>query len=142
MERLKERKGTFKSLMHTQHHIYVVDHIFQSHLTGTSHSYTKRYTDEVPDFIDLQVMQNEMDEWYVEYINTLTEAELLAEIDFKYVVSGNKGIMSRNDILHHLVTHNSYHNGHIRDMMYHLPFETDPLTTDYNVFLESRRISS
>ncbi|NRA21523.1 MAG: damage-inducible protein DinB [Oceanospirillaceae bacterium] len=134
-ELLKERQGTFKSILQTQNHIYVVDHIFQSHLTSVSHPYSKRYTDEVPTLSDLQKSQREIDEWYIEYTNILTEEELLCEINFNYVVSGKKDTMSRNDILHHLVTHNCYHNGHLRDMMYHLPFETDPLTTDYNVFL-------
>lgn len=137
-ELFKERQGTFKNILQTQHHIFVVDHIFQSHLTAARHSYSKRYTDEVPNLHQLQAQQTEIDKWYIEFINTLSEEELVGEIDFNYVVSGKADKMSRNDILHHLVTHNCYHNGHIRDMMYQLPFATDPLTTDYSVFLNSR----
>ena len=79
-ELLKERQGTFKSILQTQNHIYVVYHIFQSHLTSVSHPYSKRYTDEVPTLSDLQKSQREIDEWYIEYTNILTEEELLCEI--------------------------------------------------------------
>jgi uncharacterized damage-inducible protein DinB len=135
-ELLQERKGTFKSLIHTQNHIYVVDHIFKSHLTSVNHPYVKRYTDKTPPLNELREMQLDIDKWFIEYTNSLSEKELLNEISFNYVVSGEKDSMSRSDIVHHLVTHNSYHNGHLRDMMYHLSCVTGPLTTDYSVFLK------
>ena len=128
----RERQTTFKSMVHTLNHVYVVDDIFRAHLEGRPHGYTARNTEVPPPIQALWQACQEMDLWYVELADRLSETELAETISFEFV-GGGLGAMTRQDILLHLVNHATYHRGFVSDMMYQVP--AVPPANDLPVFL-------
>jgi uncharacterized damage-inducible protein DinB len=136
-EATKQRQTRFGNMVHTLNHVYVIDDVFRSHLLGTSHGYTARNTQAEPTLADLWKAQVEMDGWYIEYA-AKTSNEVLAEnVDFQFV-DGGRGIMSRTQIILHVVNHGTYHRGFVGDLMYQVP-ATSP-ANDLTVFLRDNNI--
>jgi uncharacterized damage-inducible protein DinB len=49
------------------------------------------------------------------------------------LIGGNPGVMTRGEILLHVVNHTSYHRGFVADLFYQVP--SRPPATDLPVFL-------
>jgi uncharacterized damage-inducible protein DinB len=131
-EAAKPRQSVFRSLLHTLNHVYVIDRIFQAHLEGRKHGYAARNTETHPPLAELWRAQQEIDGWYVAYSERLTDATLQERIAFEFVGGGN-GLMTRGEILLHVVNHTTYHRGFVADFFYQVPAR--PPTTDLTVFL-------
>ena len=136
-EALRPRPGAFKNMVHTLNHLYVIDHIFQSHLEGQSHGYTARNTANHPPLAELWRKQQAMDAWYVERFDALPDAELGVVVRFTFV-GGGEGAMTRGEILSHVVNHGTYHRGNVASAIYAVPGKRPP-TTDLPVFLRDFR---
>ena len=91
-------------------HVYVVDRIFAAHLTGASHSYAATNTPETPQLEQLRSAVAESDAWYVRYIQSLAPTALGGVIDFTFT-DGDRGRMTREEMLVHVSTHGAYHRG-------------------------------
>jgi uncharacterized damage-inducible protein DinB len=52
------------------------------------------------------------DRWYLDYLETVTP-ELLSEAVPFLFTDGDKGCMSREEMLAHVVTHGGYHRGEV-----------------------------
>jgi uncharacterized damage-inducible protein DinB len=100
-----------------------------------SHGLTTRNPEQCPSFDELDYMQREMDAWFVSYADGLAASAMDEAVEFTFI-GGGAGVMSRAEILMHVVNHTTYHRGHIADMMY--ATEVPPPTTDLPVFLRSR----
>ncbi|MBL4639833.1 MAG: DinB family protein [Kordiimonadaceae bacterium] len=131
-ESLKIRQTRFGSMVNTLNHVYVVDDIFRAHLLGQTHSYTARNTDTHPPVTVLWAKVQKMDDWYVAYTESLTDAALAEGVTFEFV-GGGDGAMTRNEILQHIVNHGNYHRGFVGDMLYQA--NVTPPATDLPVFL-------
>jgi uncharacterized damage-inducible protein DinB len=131
-EATKPRQTLFKNIVHTLNHNYVIDCIFRAHLEGREHGYTARNTVEPPSLDELQSAQRDIDAWYVDWSDAVTDAALDEKISFTFV-GGGAGLMTREQILMHLVNHTSYHRGFAADLFYQIPAK--PPTTDLTVFL-------
>lgn len=126
------RVTLFGSMVNTLNHSMVIDKIWQAHLQGRAHGFTKRITDSVPALADLRSAQAELDAWYVQYadgLDPVTEAQV---VNFEFVDGGN-GAMTRGDILLHIVNHKTYHRGVVADMLYQAG--SKPPVMDLPVFL-------
>lgn len=135
VELTKVRKTNFKTIIHTLNHIYVVEDIFKAHLCGGQHSYTSRNTVDVPPINQLWQLVQEMNEWYSDHLQKLSEDELDEIIEFEFV-GGGVGKMSREDIFLHVVNHATYHRGFVSDLMYQIPVKMP--ANDLPVFLRDR----
>jgi uncharacterized damage-inducible protein DinB len=91
-------------------HIYVVDRIFAAHLSGTTHSYTAANTPETPTLEELRSAVAQSDRWYVEYAADVTPRQLAEEIAFAFT-DGDRGRMTREEMLMHITAHGAYHRG-------------------------------
>jgi uncharacterized damage-inducible protein DinB len=131
-EAIKPRQSIFKSMVHTLNHNYVIDRIFQAHLEGREHGYTARNTPDHPPLSELWRAQQEIDAWYIAWSDALTDAALAETVHFIFV-GGGEGVMTRGEILLHVVNHTSYHRGFVAQMFYEVPAR--PPTTDLPVFL-------
>lgn len=131
-EIVKERQALFGSIAHTFNHIVVVQKIFQAHLEGKTHPYTARNTETSPPFADVMTQLNAMDQYYVELAEELSEKALGEVINFTFV-GGGEGVMTRLEILLHLVNHATYHRGFISDMLFQIPHKA--AANDLPVFL-------
>jgi uncharacterized damage-inducible protein DinB len=131
-EATKPRHSLFKNFVHTLNHNYVIDLIFQAHLEGREHGFTARNTEEYPPLDELWQAQRAVDEWYVVWSDGITDVELDEKIRFTFV-GGGHGVMTRAEMLLHVVNHTTYHRGFVADLFYQVPAK--PPTTDLPVFL-------
>ena len=131
-EAVKERKSLFKNMVHTLNHNYVIDTIWQAHLEGRAHGYSARNTADYPPLADLWAKQQALDRWYIAWGDCLTAAAVDEPVTFT-LIGGNAGVMTRFEILQHVVNHTSYHRGFVCDMFFEVPAR--PPTMDLPVFL-------
>ena len=131
-EATRPRKSVFKNMVHTLNHNYVIDRIFQAHLEGRPHGYSARNTESHPPLPELRAAQRNLDRWYIDAYDAMDEARLNEKVSFTFV-GGGKGVMTRAEILQHLVNHTTYHRGAVAQMMYDA--SARPPTTDLTVYL-------
>jgi uncharacterized damage-inducible protein DinB len=62
----------------------------------------------------------------------MTDAALEQKVNFTFV-GGGQGVMTRGEILLHVVNHTTYHRGFVADLFYQIP--ALPPITDLPVFL-------
>ena len=133
-ELLAPRPIVFGSLIRTLHHSYAMDFVWQCHLLGRPHRLTTRNPLQHPPIQELVASQRRIDAWYLDYAASLPAHRLGETVDFEFI-GGGRGAMSREDILLHVVNHNTYHRGHVADMLY--PLGIFPPATDLPVFLRA-----
>jgi uncharacterized damage-inducible protein DinB len=131
-EAAKERASLFKNIVHTLNHNYVIDRIWQAHLEGRAHGYTARNTPDHPPLAELWTRQQEIDDWYIVWSDRLTDHTLGEPVSFT-LIGGNAGVMTRGQILLHIINHTTYHRGFVADLFYQVPAR--PPTTDLPVYL-------
>ena len=125
-EALKPRTSLFRNMVHTLNHIYVIDRIWQAHLEGREHGYEARNTKDHPPQAELRRLQQEVDQWYVDWSNAQTDASLAETVNYT-LIGGNRGAMTRGEILLHVVMHTNYHRGFVVDMMFQVTGHRAPL---------------
>jgi len=135
-EAAKSRKTRFGNMVHTLNHVYVIDCIFQAHLQGRPHHFTARNTPTHPPLAELAQAVKAADRWYIDYVGTLSGKTLSERIRFQFI-GGGEGVMSREDMVLHVVNHATYHRGMVAEMMYEVP--ASPPVTDLTVFLRDVR---
>lgn len=139
LELTAPRPIVFGSLIRTLNHSYAMDFVWQSHLLGKAHGLTTRNPEKHPEMQELAAAQREMDNWYVNYADSISDSELGEIVEFEFI-GGGRGAMSRRDILLHVVNHTTYHRGHAADILYHL--NIFPPTTDLPVFLREQSVAT
>ena len=132
-EATKPRATLFKNMVHTLNHNYVIDLIWQAHLEGRDHGFTARNTPDHPPLEELHAKQQAIDDWYIAWSDAQSEATLAQAVHFT-LIGGNRGVMTRGEILLHIVNHTTYHRGFVADLMYQVPGARPP-TTDLPVYL-------
>jgi uncharacterized damage-inducible protein DinB len=131
-EATRERQTLFRNMVHTLNHNYIIDLIWQAHLEQREHGFAARNTKEHPPLDELRQQQQVIDDWYVLLSDTLTDSELQENIDFT-LIGGNRGTMTRGEILLHIYNHTTSHRGFVADMFYQVPAQ--PPFTDLPIFL-------
>ena len=97
-------------------HTYAVDRIFAANLTGAAHGYTSPNPSQAPSIEELSATIKTSDQWYINYVSRLDEAQLAERIDFTFT-DGLPGRMSREEMLMHVTVHGEYHRGQISLIM-------------------------
>jgi uncharacterized damage-inducible protein DinB/putative sterol carrier protein len=97
-------------------HTYTVDRIFAANLTGTEHGYTSPNPSHAPSLEELSAAIKTSDQWYIDCVSRLDEAQLAERIDFTFT-DGLPGRMSREEMLMHVTVHGEYHRGQISLIM-------------------------
>ncbi|CAB3627687.1 hypothetical protein LMG3431_00587 [Achromobacter pestifer] len=131
-EALRPRQTRFGNMVHTLNHVYVIDDIFQHHLLGKKHGYTARNTEITPAFDELWQAVQVMDRWYVDVVDSWSDEDLATAVHFEFV-GGGQGVMTREEIVLHIVNHGTYHRGFVGDMMYQVP--VTPPSNDLPVYI-------
>lgn len=122
----------FRSIAGTFDHTLVVGEIFQAHLEQRPHPHRARYRDEVLPFAEVAQRLRKMNTYYLELARRWTDAERAQTIGFEYV-DGGLGVMTREEILLHLVNHSTYHRGFVSTLLY--PYGIAFAANDLTVFL-------
>lgn len=131
-EAVKERPTLFKTMIGTLNHLYVIDLMWQAHLEGRPHGFTRRDDVLHPKLDDLRRAQQELDQWYLAWAERQSAASLDEKVAFT-LTTGNKGEMTRWEILLHVVNHSTYHRGWVCDLFFQVPAR--PPETDMPVFV-------
>ncbi|RVC76139.1 damage-inducible protein DinB [Mesorhizobium sp. M4A.F.Ca.ET.022.05.2.1] len=103
-----ERHAAIRLLNHN----LVVSKIFAAYLSGTRHGYVSDNTEDTPSLDALRADVEAMDRWYRDYLDAVTP-QLLAELVPFIFTDGDKAMMSRQEMLTHVVIHGGYHRGEI-----------------------------
>ena len=131
-EVVRERPTLFKSILGTLNHSYIVDLIWQAHLEGRAHGFTARNSIVHADLGVLWREQQKLNDWLLAWSDAQSDAGLSASVQFRFV-SGKAAMMTRGEIMMHVVNHATYHRGWVSDLFYQVPAK--PPTTDLCVFL-------
>jgi uncharacterized damage-inducible protein DinB len=97
-------------------HARVVDSIFKAHLSGGPHGYTATNTQDTPTLQALGAAMREVDAWYVAYVADLDAKSLHERLRFTFT-DGDAGLMTREEILLHVIAHGGYHRGQAGQVM-------------------------
>jgi uncharacterized damage-inducible protein DinB len=135
-EAVKERVSLFRNIVHTLNHNYVIARIWQAHLEGRDHGYSARNTPDHPPLEELRQLQQQADGWYVDWSDRVPDAALEEEVNYT-LIGGNRGAMTRGEILLHVVNHSSYHRGFACDMFFQVPAR--PPVMDLPVYMREQR---
>jgi uncharacterized damage-inducible protein DinB len=121
-------------------HAYTVDRIFVANLQRQRHAYTATESAEPPALEELCEQVKQTDRWYVDYVKSLSSAELAENIEFTFAESGT-GRMSREEMLAHVITHGGYHRGEVGQILSRLsiPRPRDIFTAYLHKFDPTRR---
>ncbi|CAM3424954.1 DinB family protein [Paracidovorax anthurii] len=93
-------------------HCLVVNLIFKGHLTGVPHGFAANNTPDTPTPQTLRTALAALDGWYLEFVATVPDSQLAESIAFTFT-DGDKGCMTRQEMLLHVVTHGTYHRGEV-----------------------------
>lgn len=132
-----EGPGCMLSMLGIMAHCHIIDLIWKAHLEGRPHGFTSRLPETLPALEALREQQAEIDQWYVEYADALTEATHGEIVHFDFV-DGGSGAMSRRDILLHVVNHKTYHRGYVVQMFYQA--QARPPVMDIPIFLRDAEL--
>lgn len=104
----KERLIAIRLLNHN----LVVSKIFAAHLTGARHGYSADNTEDTPALDALRTDVAAVDRWYLDYLETVAPDHLSEPVPFVFT-DGDKGSMSRQEMLTHVIIHGGYHRGEV-----------------------------
>lgn len=127
-----KRPLPFDSMLSLLNHVYMIQLVWQAHLQDRPHGFTSRRPAADISFTELRQRQAELDDWFVTYADALLPEQYTEQVSFEFI-DGGAGVMSRGEILQHVVTHATYHRGHLCGVFYQLGYESP--TTDLPVFL-------
>lgn len=131
-EATKQRPTLFKTMIGTLNHNYVIDLIWQAHLEGRDHGFKARSVVLHEDLGDLWTAQKTINQWYIDWSKAQSEESLAEVVRFAFI-GGERGAMTRGDILLHVVNHATYHRGWVAEMFFQVPARNP--ATDLPVFL-------
>ncbi|RQR85260.1 damage-inducible protein DinB [Burkholderia sp. Bp9012] len=105
-----------KLALRLMNHCLVVNKIFSAHLVGDRHGFISANTSDTPELDELHAETVEVDRWYLRYAEAITSAMLHESVPFEFT-DGDKGYMTREEMLTHVVTHGGYHRGEVGRIM-------------------------
>ena len=111
-----EHAEQLHTCIRTLNHIHVVDRIFRAHLGAEVRPFDATNTKATPTLEQLRIDVEATDAWYSNYVGTLSEAALPEILEFTFT-DGDRGRMSREEILLHVVTHGGYHRGNVGQVL-------------------------
>ena len=107
---------SLRSAVRRLSHINVSDRIFRAHLSGELHGFTNTNTEETPTVSMLRIDILDNDKWFEHMINSTSTLHLQEVVQFTFT-DGDKGAMSREEMLLHVITHGGYHRGNVGEML-------------------------
>jgi uncharacterized damage-inducible protein DinB/putative sterol carrier protein len=121
-------------------HTYVVDRIFAANLTGAEHGYASANESRAPTLEELSDAIRTSDQWYIDYVSRLENAQLAERIDFTFT-DGAAGRMSREEMLLHLTIHGAAHRGQVGWIMMENSI-TPPAADGFTTYLHTAEASA
>ena len=116
----------FQAMLEILGHANIVDRIFRNHLAGTVvETFASADLQYPPTLPDLRAVVVATDAWYVDFVSSANDRQLSESVPFIFM-DGNRGTMTREEMLLHVATHAGYHRGSIGQMLEDLGFDSPP----------------
>jgi len=93
-------------------HMVIVEDLFRSRLSSDPAPHKSTNSVSVPEIDELKRSLEKSREWYINYVTALDNEIRRKVISFKFA-DGQRGSMSVEEILFHIINHGSYHRGSI-----------------------------
>ena len=93
-------------------HMTVVDRLFQARIAGEPEPFEGIISPVTPSFAELREIAAETDAWFIDYLRDATPEELAEPIRFTFT-DGDPGLMTREEMLGHILTHDIAHRSAI-----------------------------
>ena len=126
-ERIRDRRGFFRSIHGTLNHILLSDLIYRERLEKKPTTFTR--LDEIlhEEFDALRDAHAAQDDWYVEFCDALDPAELDGTLSFDTVETGEYFSLPLRRCLTNLFQHQIHHRGQTHHMLSHAGVDPPPL---------------
>ena len=126
-ERVRDRRGFFKSIHGTLNHILLADLIYRERLEKKPTTFSR--LDEIlcEDFDELRSAHGKQDRWYIELSDALDPAELDGTLSFDTVETGEYFSLQLRQCLTNLFEHQIHHRGQTHHMLSHAGIDPPPL---------------
>ncbi len=108
----KKHGAELQTVLRLIGHHYVVSRIFAAHLQGIPHGYRSDNFEETLTLGELRTAVTSSDQWYLDYLRNVSSAALSETVPFSFT-DGDKGYMTREEMLTHVVLHAAYHRGEV-----------------------------
>lgn len=109
---LDKDPAALHTALRLMNHAYVVSRIFAGHLTGTAHGYASDNTPETPTLEELRRAVATSDRWYLDYIEKASPEQLSEFVSFDFT-DGDRGGMTRQEMITHVLLHGGIHRGEV-----------------------------
>jgi uncharacterized damage-inducible protein DinB len=93
-------------------HMVRVEEIFRARLLATAEPHASTNSEVAPELADLGLRLSGSNEWLQSHVRSAPPAQLQESIRFTFT-DGKPGLLSREEVIFHLVNHGSYHRGAI-----------------------------
>ena len=122
----KQHPDEFRAMLRALDHANVVDRIFQCHLSGTAApAFKATHSEPTPSLPELREIIKATDDWYVRFVSGISQEGLSRPVQFTFT-DGDRGMMSCEEILLHVITHSGYHRGSIGQMLEDIGTDSPP----------------
>ena len=116
----------FRAMLHALDHANVVDRIFQGHLVGTTTPLFKAtHTEQTPSLPELREIVSATDDWYLQFVSSISAQRLKQRVQFTFT-DGDRGAMSREEMLLHVITHGGNHRGSVGQILEDAGIDSPP----------------
>lgn len=106
------QKNERHTVLRLINHYHVVAQIFAAHLAGEAHEYSSDNTIDTPSQDELRTSVAASDRWYLDYVRAVSPEQLSEFVPFTFT-DGDKGYMTREEMLTHVLLHGGYHRGEV-----------------------------
>ena len=93
-------------------HMIRVEELFRARLLAEPEPHSSTNTEQVPDLAELDRRLMASNDWFASYVASTDLTALTDRLGFRFV-DGNRGAMTREEILFHVINHGTYHRGAI-----------------------------
>lgn len=121
LSQLEKDPAALHTALRLMNHAYVVSRIFAGHLTGKPHGYASDNTPETPTLSDLREAVSASDRWYLDYVEKTSPEELGEFVSFDFT-DGDRGGMTRQEMVTHVVLHGGIHRGEVGRLLVQADF--------------------
>lgn len=116
----REKHGTeLQSALRLISHYDLVSRIFAAHLQGVPHRYMSSNPDAAPTLSEVRAAVISSDQWYLGYVRDTPSSALSEPLPFTFT-DGDKGYMTREEMLTHVALHGGYHRGEVGRILWQL----------------------
>jgi uncharacterized damage-inducible protein DinB len=116
----------WQSMLQILDHVNTVDRIFKGHLTGSDEELLLATNSEkTPNLAELKEIVSAADNWYLDFVANVSAERLKKRITFTFT-DGDRGAMSCEEMLLHVITHGGYHRGSVGQIMESLCMDSPP----------------